>query len=195
MGSPVWRPICSQATRVRAAHLGVNPMQVGSSTLSPLLQALQSAALNQYQAGGDFGFSVGGPGDGASDGDGSSGAGPAGSGGQLSGSFKPLSLIAVGAMSADGQLIPFSSAQIQSEEAMAANAQKIQFEDSLQNFLTLAQAGSANGQVGPASYRDQQQFVGDNGLVSVSSDTSFSLSPSGGGQQGSPSAPTQSIEV
>jgi hypothetical protein len=58
---------------------------------------------------------------------------------------------------------------------MVANMGQISFADSLQNFLALAQAGSPNGEVGASSYTDQQQFVGDNGLVSTYFDTSFSL--------------------
>lgn len=161
-------------------------MQVQSSTLWPQLQALQSAALNQYQ-GGDFSFTVGGDSGsgGGSASSASSSAGSTGSGGpQLSGSFQTSSLIAVGTMQ-NGKLDPFSAAQIQSEESMEANAGQLSYEDSLQNFLTLAQAGSPNGQIAASSYTDQQSFVGDNGLISASYNTSFSLSPSGGAQQSS----------
>jgi hypothetical protein len=174
------------------AAYGMNPMQVQSqTTLWPQLQALQSAALNQYQSGGNFSFTVGG-GSGSSA-NSSSSAGSTGAGPQLSGSFKSGSLIAVGTMS-NGQLDPFSSQQVQSEETMLANARQLSYEDSLQNFMTLAQAGSPNGQIAASSYTDQQQFVGDNGMISASFDTSFSLSPaSGGAQQSSSSTLMQPI--
>jgi hypothetical protein len=158
-------------------------MQVGP--LSPQMQALGSAALSKYQSDDDFDFTV----DDSGDASGASATGSTGAGAQLSGSLKSGSLIAVGTMSADGQMVPFSAAQVQGEEAMAANMRQISFADSLQNFLTLAQAGSPDGQVGASSYSDQQQFTGDNGLVSTFSDTSFSLNP------GSRGGATQSIKV
>ncbi|MEJ0066222.1 MAG: hypothetical protein WDM85_13070 [Caulobacteraceae bacterium] len=165
-------------------------MQVGSSTtLSQELQALGSAALDQYQGGGDFSFTVG------DTGDSSAGAGAAGAANLLSGTFKPESLVAVGTMTPDGQLVPFSAAQVQSEENMVANMSHISYADSLQNFLALAQAGSANGQAGASSYSDQQQFVGDNGLVSANFDTSFSLNLADGAEQTSSSTSRQSITV
>ncbi|THD64341.1 hypothetical protein [Phenylobacterium sp.] len=154
-------------------------MQVGSSAgMSPQLQALGSAALNKYQSGGDFSFTV-----------------DDGGGDQLSGNTQSGSLIAVGTISPNGQMDPFSPAQVQSEENMVANMGQASFADSLQNFLTLAQAGSPNGQVAASSYSDQQQFTGDNGLVSAYFNTSFSLDPAGGGEPGSSPTSTQSIKV
>jgi hypothetical protein len=167
-------------------------MQVGSSAMLPQLQALGSAALNKYQSGGNFSFTV--DDNAGSNVNSSSSTGSTSAGNQLSGSSKFGSLIAVGTLTPGGQLTPFSSAQIQSEETMVANMGQISYADSLQNFLTLAQAGSSNGQVGASSYTDQQQFVGDNGLVSTYFDTSFSLNPAGSGaQQNSSSASTLSI--
>src|ERR1700761_8958209 len=140
-------------------------MQVGSSAgLWPQLQALGGAALNQFQ-GGAFSFNVD-----DSDDDGASGAGSTGAGDQLSGSSKSGSLIAVGTMSASGKLTPFSAAQVQSEETMAAKMSQISFADSLQNFLTLAQAGSPSGQLAGASMTDQQSYTADNGLIAGYSD-------------------------
>ncbi len=168
-------------------------MQISSTAaLSPQLQALGSAALSKYQSGDNFTFTVDDNGGGNANN--SSDAGSTGVGDQLSGSSKSGSLIAVGAMTPGGQLDPFSLTQIQSEEAMVANMGQISFADSLQNFLALAQAESPNGEVGASSYTDQQQFVGDNGLVSTYFDTSFSLNPGDGdAQQGSSSPSTLSI--
>jgi len=178
-----------QASQEEAkSQLGTPSSGVSGATLSPQIQALGSAALNKYQSGGNFSFNVN------DSGSGSSCAGSTAAGDQLSGSFKTESLIAVGTMTPSGQLDPFSSAQIQSEQAMVANMGQISFADSLQNFLALAQAGSPNGEVGTSSFTDQQQFVGDNGLVSVSFNTSFSLnSANGGAQQGSSPGSTLSV--
>jgi hypothetical protein len=166
-------------------------MQIGSpSALSPQLQALGSAALGAYQGADDFDFSIGDPEDGASGAPGA--AGGAASGATLSGSMKSSSLIAVGTIDANGQMVPFSAAQVQSEEAMASNMRQVSFADSLQNFLTLAQASSPDGQVATSTYSDQQQFTGDNGLVSASFDTSFSLTSPGGGAPSTPGS-TRSI--
>jgi hypothetical protein len=169
-------------------------MQIGSpSALSPQLQALGSAALGAYQGADDFDFSIGDPEDGASGASGAPGAaGGAASGATLSGSMKSSSLIAVGTIDANGQMVPFSAAQVQGEEAMVSNMRQVSFADSLQNFLTLAQAGSPDGQVATSTYSDQQQFTGDNGLVSASFDTSFSLTSPGGGDPSTPGS-TRSI--
>jgi hypothetical protein len=137
---------------------------------------------------GDFSFTVGDTGAGGSSAASSPSAASTGAGAQLSGSVQTDSLIAVGTMTADGQMIPFSSAQVQSEEAMAANVGQLSYADSLQNFLTLAQAGSPDGQVSASSYKDSQQFTGDNGLIGVASFANYSLSPTGDdAQQGSSS--------
>lgn len=166
-------------------------MQVASSSaLSSQLQALGIAALNQYQANGDFSFTVGGAsanGDGGGASAGSSATGPA-----MTGSFSGASLIAVGTMS-NGQLDPFSPQQIQSEEDMVANMRQQSFADSLQNFLNLSQASSPDGQIAASSYSDQQSFTGDNGLVSVAFNASYSLDPSGAGLPDSPPGTMQSI--
>jgi hypothetical protein len=158
-----------------------------SNQMSPQLQALGSAALKKYQSGSNFSFTVNDSGTGTC----SSGAAASD---QLSGSVTTSSLIAVGTMTPGGQLDPFSSAQIQSEETMVANMGQISFADSLQNFLALAQAGSPNGEVTASSYTDQQQFVGDNGLVSMSYNTSFSLKPASDGTQQS-SSPGSTLSI
>jgi hypothetical protein len=77
----------------------------------------------------------------------------------------------------DGTLKPFSSPQIQADESALAGVRQTAYADSLQNFLLLAQASSTNGQIGACSYSDQQQFSGDNGLISASFNTSLSLEP------------------
>jgi hypothetical protein len=160
-------------------------MQVGSSSsLAAQLQALESAAQAQYQAGSDFDFMVGqagaassgpaGGAAGASSGDPTAGAttGAAGAG-QLSGSFQSTSLIAVGTVGANGAVQMFSPQQIQGEEDDVAKMRQSAFTDSLQNFMTLAQEG---GQMGASSYTDQSSFTGDNGLISASFNSQFSLS-------------------
>jgi hypothetical protein len=80
-------------------------------------------------------------------------------------------------VSEDGQVTLFPQAQIQSEESDLAQMRQTSYSDSLQNFMMLAQAGETNGQVGAATYADQQQFTGDNGLISASFDTSLTLTP------------------
>ena len=162
--------------------------EVSSGTLSPQLQALGSAVLNTYQSGGNFSFNANYSGTSSSSAESTSASD------QLSGNVKTESLIAVGTMTPNGQLDPFSPAQIQSEDAIVANMGQISFADSLQNFLALSQAGSQNGEVGVSSYTDQQQFVGDNGLVSMSINTRFSLdSANSATQQGSLLGSTLSI--
>jgi hypothetical protein len=156
-------------------------VQVGSSSpLSGQFQELESAAVGKYQDGQDFNFilnEVAGNGGGASS---SSGAATAAGGYSLSGGFQSGSLIAVGTMS-NGRLQPFSSQQIQSEESALTSMGQTAYADSLQNFLSLAQASSLNGQIGACSYNDQQQFCGDNGLISASFDTNLSLNPASAG--------------
>jgi hypothetical protein len=161
-------------------------MQVGSSSLLPQLQTLGSAALKKYESGGDFSFTV----DDSDSADGSADAGASGGGDKLSGTFQTASLVAVGTMTADGKLQPYSAAQVQGEEDMVANMGQIAFADSLQNFLTLAQAGSSSGQLAASSYSDQQSFIGDNGLVSATYSTSFSLSPGGSQPYSTPGSTT-----
>lgn len=154
-------------------------MQVGSSTaLLAQLQALEKAALGQYQGGQDFNFAVA-----QTDCAAGSGGSAADSGSQLSGSFKSSSLIAVGSMTPDGQMVPFPAKQIQSEENAASAMGQTAFADSLQNFLLLAQTSDPTGQIGSSSYSDHQQFVGDNGLVSATFDSSFSLGPATAGDR------------
>ncbi len=163
-------------------------MQVGSSSssLSAQLQALQSAALGQYQAGSDFDFMVGQAGD-ASSGDDSSSATGSATGaaagstpgatpgaGQLSGSFQSSSLYAVGTMGSNGVMQMFSPQQIQSEQDDLSKMRQSAYSDSLSNFMTLAQEG---GQMGGSSYTDQQSFTGDNGMISASFSSQFALGP------------------
>ncbi|HTH96023.1 MAG TPA: hypothetical protein VL574_01330 [Stellaceae bacterium] len=138
------------------------------------MQALENAALGQYRSGPSFDVAL----NAAMGADGSTVAGSGAAGDmQLSGTFKGESLIAVGRMDADGQMIPFSAEQVQKEETAAASMQQTSYADSLHNFLLLAQESSTNGQIGPASYTDHQSFVGDDGLISTSYDTSLSLNP------------------
>ncbi len=155
-------------------------MQVGSArSLQAQLQSLENAALGQYQGGQPFSFALdqatqaAGGSTGASDSTGSTGTSPAGLSGRFSGGY----LYAVGTMGPDGQMVPYSAQQVQSEIAAAQNVQKTAYGDSLQNFLALAQAADPAGQIGAASYSDQQNFVGDNGNISVQTDTSFALKP------------------
>jgi hypothetical protein len=147
-------------------------MQIGSSSPLPTqLQTLENAALGKYQNGQDFNFVLNGL-----TGETSGASGSSGSGYDLSGAFQAGSLIAVGTMS-NGVLQPFSSQQIQDEESSLAEMRQTAFTDSLQNFLSMAQESSVNGQIGSCSYSDQQEFTGDNGLISASFDTSLSLNP------------------
>jgi hypothetical protein len=140
-----------------------------SAPASPL-QSLQTAAANQYDPAQNFDVLVDQPGDAPQ----TAGSAP---GYQLSGSFQSGALVAVGSVSEDGQVTLFPQAQIQSEESDLAQMRQTSYSDSLQNFMMLAQAGETNGQVGAATYADQQQFTGDNGLISASFDTSLTLTP------------------
>lgn len=171
-----------------ASQSGTSSSEASGTTLSQQLQALESATLSKYQNGNNFKFDVSdGAGDaGASSTDASTTKSTA-TGDQLSGSFTSDALIAVGTITPDGKLDPFSSAQVQSEMAMVANMGQISFADSLQNYLALAQAGSPTGEISASSYSDQQRFVGDNGLVSVAYNTSFALQPAGGTTESVPS--------
>jgi hypothetical protein len=139
-----------------------------TSSIASQLQALQTAASNQYDANQNFQFLVDQSGDAQT-------TAAASSGPQLSGSFQAGSLVAVGSVSAGGAVTLFPQAQIQAEETEAAQMRQTAFGDSLQNFMLLAQAGAANGQIGAATYSDQQQFTADNGLISMSADTNLSL--------------------
>lgn len=167
-------------------------MQIGSSnSLSAQLKALENAALGQYQSNQDFSLLVQQAGggtsadqssstdssaDSSSSTDSSSSSSSSG-GYQLSGTFSGSSVIAVGTMS-NGQLVPFSQAQIQSEEAAVATARQNAYANALQNFMTLSEAG---GQLGTTTFTDKEQFTADNGLVGGNFDTSLSLKPVGGG--------------
>lgn len=166
-------------------------MQVGSSSssLAAQLQALESAAQGQYQSGGDFDFMVnqatagqatagqasGGQGGDASSSSANGTATAAGSGQQLSGAFQATSLIAVGTVGPNGTMQTFSPQQIQSEQADVAKMSQTAYSNSLQNFMALAQA---SGQMGGASYTDQQSFMSGDGDISASFTSQFSLQPS-----------------
>ena len=151
-------------------------MQVGpTSGLSQPLQALEGAAQNKYQAEGDFSFALDAAiaGQGVSPTAGGAAAGPA-----LSGSFRSQTVYAVGTFGPDGQINMFSQQQIDQEQAALADVRKQTYGDALQNFLTLAQAASpGGGPVQGASITDQQQFVGDNGLIGANLTTHFDLQP------------------
>lgn len=156
-------------------------MQVGSSSdLAKQLQALQNAALGQYQSNSDFSLllQTGGSDSGAN-------AGPAsGSGGasnstsasdgnwQLSGNFTGGAVYAVGTFGANGQLNRFSQQQVQSELDAIQQQRKASYSDALQNFMTLSQA---SGQLADTTMTTQTQFTGDNGLIGGSYQTSLSL--------------------
>jgi hypothetical protein len=165
-------------------------MQVGSSgsSLQSQLQALENAALGQYQAGQDFSLllQTGGNSSSNSSTSSSSSGGTSTSsssstssdtsGYQLSGSFTGASVIAVGTMNPDGTMTPFSQAQVQSEEDLANNARKAAYGNALQNFMALSQAG---GQID--SFTDRESFTADNGLVGGNYETSLTLKSVGGG--------------
>jgi hypothetical protein len=178
-------------------------MQVGSSgnSLQSQLQALESAALGQYQSsqlGQSFNFLLQTADNGSSSSSSSSTSSSSssstsssssssstasqssstgsGSGYQLSGSFTSDSLIAVGTMGPNG-LIPFSQQQVQSEENSVASAGQSAYADALQNFMTLSQASGQQG----GTYTDQQSYTSANGMVSANFDTSLTLKPVGGG--------------
>jgi len=174
-------------------------MQVGSgssgSSLSSQLQALENAALGQYQSSGNFNFllqqanqtddssgSTSTSSSSSSSTSSSSSSSNSNGGYQLSGSFVGSSLIAVGTMGPNGQMTPFSQAQVQSEESLANNARQTAYGNALQNFMALSKAG---GQLD--SFSDQESFTADNGLVSGNFDTSLSLKPVGGGVPGATS--------
>jgi hypothetical protein len=149
-------------------------MQVGSTSgLSASLQSLEISAQNQYQANGDFSFAV----DQAMAAQGTGGSSPSGGASKLSGSFQSSSVYAVGTFGADGHVNLFSQQQIQQELGELANARETSYGDTLQNFLTLAQAASPDGgPTQPASLTDTQQFTGDNGLIGGSFTTHLELS-------------------
>lgn len=173
-------------------------MQVGStSSLSSQLQALENAALGQYQSTQNFNFlltqanqtddsssssdsasSGGGSSSSSSDSASQSSASSSAGGYQLSGSFTGASVYAVGTFGTDGQLNYFSPQQIQSEQDAIATVRQSSYADALQNFMTLSQAG---GQIGSGTYNDQVSFTADNGLVGGNFDTSLTLKPVGGG--------------
>ncbi len=160
-------------------------MQVGSSTtLATQLQALGNAAAGKFQAGQDFSFLLEMENGTVSDARGSSPGAPTdidsasvgasqGYGLSMSGSFKSESLVAVGTMGTGGHMTPFSSQQVQGEEAALGLAGKSAYANALQNFLALSQAG---GQIGGTTLNDKEQFVADNGLISGTFNTSLSLS-------------------
>ena len=169
-------------------------MKVGSTNdLSSQLQALENAALGQYQSSQNFNFllqqagqtdqagggSASSSSSSTSSGSSTSSQSSSSSGGyELSGSFTGSSLYAVGTFGADGQLNYFSPQQIQSEQNAIATVRQSSYADALQNFMTLSQAG---GQIGGGSYNDQVSFTADNGLVGGNFDTSLTLKPVGGG--------------
>lgn len=177
-------------------------MQVGSSTSSASqLQALENAALGAYQSNQDFSFllqatqsgqvtgsettdgssgSSGSTSSFSSSGSSTSGSSSASSssdgGWQLSGSITGGEVYAVGTMTG-GVLQPFSQQQIQGELNAIDKVRQTAYADSLQNFMTLSEAG---GQMGGGTYSDHVEFTADNGLVGGNFDTSFSLKPVGG---------------
>lgn len=169
-------------------------MKVGSTNdLSSQLQALETAALGQYQSNQGFNFLLQQANQTDGSGGSSSSSGKSGSssssssstsqtsgssGYQLSGSFTGDALIAVGTMSANGQMTPFSQQQVQSEESAVASARKSAYANALQNFMTLSQA---SGQMSGGTFTDQQSYVSANGMVSANFDTSLTLKPVGGG--------------
>lgn len=153
-------------------------MQVNSSTsLSSQLQALENAALGQYQGGPSFADALQQTApsssstttniDVKSDGD------------QLTGTFQTGALIAVGTMGANGQIQLFSQQQIEQEYATADQMEKTSYSNAMQNFLTLSQeadSASPSGQAaGTSTYTDQARFVGDNGLISTGYNANFTL--------------------
>jgi hypothetical protein len=150
-------------------------MQVGSAPgTSAALSALQTSAQDQYQDGSDFSFALT--------------QAMAGQGGAtsptltLAGDFQSSSVYAVGTVGADGQVNLFSQEQIQQEQGALANARKLAYANALQNFLTLAQATSPTSEpLQASSLTDEQQFVGDNGLISASFTSQLSLQPGSGG--------------
>jgi hypothetical protein len=172
-------------------------MQVSGSALSAPFQQIENSVMSEFESnqGADFSFLLNMPDSGgasSSDDSASTSASAASSssagstasssssgsssGYQVSGSSQSSMLYAVGTMNPDGSLNMFSPQQIADEKATASKMNQQAFADSLQNFLTLAQAGDSNGQIANASFTDQQSFVGDNGLISGGSQTSFSVS-------------------
>ncbi|HMA50588.1 MAG TPA: hypothetical protein VKP60_12595 [Magnetospirillaceae bacterium] len=169
-------------------------MKIGSTNdLSSQLQALENAALGQYQSSQNFNFLLQqtgqtGQADSSSASSSSSSStssqSSSASGYQLAGSFTGGSIYAVGTFGANGQLNYFSPQQIQSEQNAIATVRQSSYADALQNFMTLSQAG---GQIGGGSYNDQVSFTADNGLVGGNFDTSLTLKPVGGGVPGAAS--------
>jgi hypothetical protein len=155
-----------------AKELGANMQVAPPNNLSPQLQSLGSAALGKYQSGQDFNFLL----DAASTSAGGNGQSSTAAGNSfvMSGSFRPTSLVAVGTIGPGGTLKPFSPEQVQNEEAAVNQESASAYADALQNFLTLSQA---SGQMGTTTLSDHQEFTADDGLISGSFDTSFSLKP------------------
>lgn len=149
-------------------------MQIGATAgLSASLQALESAAENQYQAGSDFSFAL----DQATAAQGAGGSSDSSGASKLSGNFQSSVVYAVGTFNPDGSVNLFPPQQVQQELGDLANARQLSYGDTLQNFLTLAQAASPDGgPTQPASLTDSQQFTGDNGLVGASFTTHLDLS-------------------
>lgn len=83
----------------------------------------------------------------------------------------------MGAFNADGGVNLFAQQQVPQELGDLANARQLSYGDTLQNFLTLAQAASPEGgPTQPASLTRTQQFTGDNGLIGASFTTHLELS-------------------